>query len=415
MNILDFASKGYSYKDFSIIPEMSDVKSRKEVNVLENGKLPVFTSPMASVINEQNYRYFDNSRINVIFPRNISIEHRKEYAERSLWTAFSLKEFKKIFIDEASSLSSGNVYKICIDIANGHMNYLYDVIKDAKILSIKNGYKLIIMTGNIANPESFREICKINGESDYKDNFKTVDYIRLGIGSGSCCITSSNTGIHYPIASLVAECYDIKMSYSESIKRYSFTGNFEGSIDKDEIKYDFTPKIIADGGIRNYDDVIKAIALGADYVMIGGIFGSVLESAAEKKAVFLNGDEQELDLGYNNDQGITPSVESLSYSEGYWHYKTDLGYYNDKFKIYSKIFGMASAEGQKAITGKKSKTSEGISKWVETKISVKHWSENMEDYFKSALSYCGKFSMSEFRGQVSVILNSEAERNLIND
>ena len=45
---------------------------------------------------------------------------------------------------------------------------------------------------------------------------------------------------------------------------------------------DILPKIIADGGIRNYDHVIKALALGADYVMIGSLFAQCIESAGEK-------------------------------------------------------------------------------------------------------------------------------------
>ena len=70
------------------------------------------------------------------------------------------------------------------------------------------------------------------------------------------CITSSNTSIHYPIASLLSETYEIK-------KKLEHAG-------------EWTPLIIADGGIRNYSDVIKAIGiLGADYVMIGGLFSKI--------------------------------------------------------------------------------------------------------------------------------------------
>ena len=77
------------------------------------------------------------------------------------------------------------------------------------------------------------------------------------------CITTSNVSIHYPQASLIDECYNIKKQLLLETE-------------------DILPKIIADGGIRNYDHVIKALALGADYVMIGSLFAQCIESAGEK-------------------------------------------------------------------------------------------------------------------------------------
>ena len=110
------------------------------------------------------------------------------------------------------------------------------------------------MVGNIANPETYR-ICV---ES-------RVDYVRCSVGTGAGCITCSNTGIGYPIASLISEIAAIK----------------EELIDNGVPEFSLT-KIVADGGIRNYSDIVKAIALGADYVMCGSIFAIMLESAAYK-------------------------------------------------------------------------------------------------------------------------------------
>ena len=68
----------------------------------------------------------------------------------------------------------------------------------------------------------------------------------------SGCLTSANTGVHFPMASLIYECYQYKKKES------------------------YNTKIVADGGFRNYDDIIKAIMLGADYVMLGGILNKCL-------------------------------------------------------------------------------------------------------------------------------------------
>ncbi len=61
-------------------------------------------------------------------------------------------------------------------------------------------------------------------------------------------LTSKNVGVGYPMASLIKECYDISCI-----------------LDK-------PAKIVADGGMKNYSDIIKALGLGADMVMLGSIF-----------------------------------------------------------------------------------------------------------------------------------------------
>ena len=163
------------------------------------------------------------------------------------WVALSLNEFVELFISAKLSFENGKTYHVCVDLANGHMAKLYDLIDKAKEKASKEGYIIDVMTGNIANPETYNVLCDSN-----------VDYIRLSIGSGNGCLTTSNTGIHYPIASLIDECDHIRI-----------------------YKHEQYPKIVADGGIRNFSDAIKALALGADYVMVGGLFSSFIESAAE--------------------------------------------------------------------------------------------------------------------------------------
>ena len=98
------------------------------------------------------------------------------------------------------------------------------------------------------------------------------------------CITSTQTAIHYPIASLIEQCYRIKLQISETTNEIAEKRHIDT---KYYVKSQFNteccmsrPMIVADGGIRGYADVIKALALGADYVMIGSLFTGLLESAA---------------------------------------------------------------------------------------------------------------------------------------
>ena len=89
-------------------------------------------------------------------------------------------------------------------------------------------------------------------------------YCVNGIIVHNCgCITSSNSAIHYPMASLINEIYQEKIN---TYRHNNFLNKTWNEI----------PKIIADGGVRNYSDVIKSYALGSDYVMIGSVFASLI-------------------------------------------------------------------------------------------------------------------------------------------
>ena len=187
MSILN--TKGYSYNDVTIIPSIiSDINSRSECNPFVdtiNNLLPIFTAPMASVVNEGNLDIFLKNGIIPIVPRNIDIEHRKYLINEQRWVALSLKEFEDLFITNAQDRQgdSNTHYFICVDIANGHMNSLYTKCAKAKELSNKLGYKLTIMTGNIANPDTYKWICDFN----IRYKMRVIDFIRVGIGGGSGC------------------------------------------------------------------------------------------------------------------------------------------------------------------------------------------------------------------------------------
>lgn len=386
---------GYSYNDLTILPAcISNISSRSECNTFVNDNLlPIFTAPMASVVNEDNLTSFIENGIIPIVPRNIDIEHRKYQMNEQQWVALSLREFEELFIINAQDRQNENEahYFICVDIANGHMRSLYDKCREAKKLSAEYKYQLTIMTGNIANPETYRWICKLNELS----KISIIDYIRVGIGGGSGCITTSNVSTHYPQASLIDECYQIKQSML---------------ILDNNLPEDMLPKIVADGGIRNYDHVIKALALGADYVMIGSLFAQCIESAGEKS-------------NKKNNQ-TTPSrfpIEQYRDFEidgngNWWAYYSKESLSEKKFigPIDVKFFGMASADGQKSISGEKTKTAEGITKYLPVKFTLKGWVKNMISYLQSAMSYTDCTNLKEFIGKPDLIVNSISEIQAVN-
>lgn len=415
---------GYAYKDVSIIPStISKISSRKQCNCFtKDGMLPIFASPMASVIDDQNYKVFEENKIYTIIPRNIPLQTRLKFIADEHFVALSLKEFIDIFVDRTNERfilrhcnKPNQRYKICIDLANGHMKYLYDQCIKAKQTMVElNMYSLELMVGNIANPSTYKYICNNVFYFDSAKNKKiAVDYVRIGIGGGSACITSSNLGCHFPQATLI-----------DNINNYR---DYFDDEEFDLLKSD-TPKIIADGGIRNFDDVIKALALGADYVMIGGLMSKMIESCGQK---FINNHKIHLPFSAERYE-----KSSLYYEDGKWYGKYTQEFINENCKpwkdddvnrrrnelsntrcigeIYVKFFGMASRDGQLSIDGKKTKTAEGITKFLTVDNSLVGWAENMKDYLRSAMSYCNSSNLSEFIGCQSLIINSLSEINAIN-
>ncbi len=339
----------YSYNDITIIPAgISHITHRNECNPFYyNDRLPIFTAPMSSIVNLNNIDTYVKNHITPIIPRNIPFEERLNLCNSGYWVAMSLDEFKNL---DSSKIDKDFPCRICIDVANGHMASLYYAIKDVK----KKFPNLIIMTGNIANPDALKYASAVG-----------VDYIRLGIGAGAGCITSSNTGIHYPMASLIAECRQTLLSWSDNVKK---------------------PKLIADGGIRNYSDVNKALACGADYVMIGGLF-------AECKDISSN--------YYINSNGVYCKAN-----------KEDLQ--KPDIQLYHKFYGMASKEGMIDL-GLKKHTAEGIVRYIPIKYDSLHqWTSNMEDYLRSAMSYCNAKSLQDFIGTPRVTVISNNAKNAIN-
>lgn len=171
------------------------------------------------------------------------------------------------------------------------------------------------------------------------------------------CITSSNTAIHYPIASLIDECVKVR-------KEWELIHNKKSK-----------SQIIADGGIRNYNDVIKALALGADYVMIGGLFASFYESS------------------------------NMIYERNYKEYFESDETNFHALELYHKFYGMASKEGMEDL-GIENHTAEGIVKYVKITQTIGSWSQNMADYLRSAMSYTNTKYLYDFSKNAKAILIS---------
>lgn len=327
----------FDFHDILIEPApITQISTRSVINIYDkNGMLPLITAPMTSVINDKNTDLFINNKVNVCMPRNINIPDFS--TNPKVFSSYSLQQFNYVFCRYESKLkiqekTNHKLYAL-IDIANGHMEDVWLAVREAKQMW-KEG--LVLMVGNIANVDTYQILSEAG-----------ADYVRCGIGNGNGCLTTQQTGIGFPMASLIDEIY------------------------KRKVRFKLKAKIVADGGFKDYSDIIKALMLGADYVMIGSIFNKCLESSAETTDM--------------NGQIIDQYSEEAK------------EYVGTSWKLYKEFYGMSTKRAQKEIQGEgvKLKTSEGVERTYEVEYTLAQWVDNFEHYLRSAMSYCNKLDIND--------------------
>lgn len=360
----------YGLNDICIIPaRISEVEHRGDCNPFNtDNKLPLFTAPMNAVINEDNYKIFLKNNINTIIPRGVNYNIRWELSTKT-FVAVSLEEFVK-FIEDYTKIfnQTTEVRYVCVDIANGHMKKLIDLCAKAKDLF---GGRLLLMAGNIANPNTYIEYAKAG-----------IDFVRISIGTGNACLTSCNTGIHYGLASLIKSIYHIKC---DIINNY-LTSKKLGC----ESLYNSIPFIVADGGFDNYDKIIKALALGADYVMIGKLFAQCEEACYPIQYIECISPEGYITMHDNIPKNIK------------WIYDNERELYVGKYRSY---YGMSTKKAQKETNCKTLKTSEGIEFNVPILYNLSGWCDNFISYLRSAMSYTNSFNLDDFKNSEYQIIS----------
>ncbi len=144
-------------------------------------------------------------------------------------------------MERVKALIDANVDVIVVDTAHGHSEGVLKTVFEIK----KNFPTIQLVAGNIISKEAALDLVEAG-----------VDAVKVGIGAGSICTTRIVAGVGVPQVSAI-------MEVAEALKNTNIP-------------------VIADGGIKQTGDVAKAIAAGADTVMIGGMFAGVDETPGEK-------------------------------------------------------------------------------------------------------------------------------------
>jgi|SaaInl25SG_5_DNA_1037380.scaffolds.fasta_scaffold08043_2 IMP dehydrogenase len=244
-----------SFDDILLVPQYADIASRKDVSLKSTIgigtkrsiglSLPLIAAPMDTVCEWEMAAAMRKSGGLGIIHRYMPIEKQVEQVKLAVaagQTVGGSVGARGDFLSEASLLYDAGASMVLIDVANGHSQYAIDAVKRLRQMV---GNQHHIMAGNVSTWEGYARLADAG-----------VDSVRVGIGGGSACTTRVVSGHGMPT---LASIMDIRKNY----------------------KYGDGPDIIADGGIRNSGDAAKALAAGANAVMVGRILAGTDESPGE--------------------------------------------------------------------------------------------------------------------------------------
>jgi IMP dehydrogenase len=153
------------------------------------------------------------------------------------------------YMERASALVEAGVDCLCLDSSDGYSEWQAEA---ARQLRAKFGDKIILGGGNIVSADAFR----------YMVEKAEVDFVKVGIGGGSICITREQKGIGRGQASAIMDVAQERNKYAKETGTYI--------------------PICSDGGLNSDTQMIVALAMGADFVMMGKYFAMTEESPTSK-------------------------------------------------------------------------------------------------------------------------------------
>ncbi len=222
-----------TFDDVLLVPAYNHFESRRLVETSMVDKigrlsltLPVISSNMDSITESKMANFMTSKGGMGALHRFLSIEDNIKEFKACVGPTFVSIGCNQAELERAEALRDVGAEYFCIDVAHAHAKYVGQTIKDLRQI-LKEA---CIMAGNVATYAG----------ADYLASCG-ADIIKAGIGGGSVCSTRIKTGYGIPMLTCIQDCARADRS------------------------------IVADGGIRTPGDIVKALAFGADFVMIGGM------------------------------------------------------------------------------------------------------------------------------------------------
>ena len=320
-----------TFDDVLLLPQYSTIESRNNVDLTNNLdsdirlKIPIISSPMDTITEVKMASAMSAVGGLGIIHRYNTIEEQAAMVRKVSGLVGAAIGITGDFEERSAALYDAGARVLCLDVAHGH-----HVLMERALKTLKDTYgrDVHLMAGNVATLGGFNDLADWGADS-----------IRCGIGGGSICTTRIQTGHGVPGFETILEC----------------------------AKSDRDAKIIIDGGIKSSGDIVKALAAGADFVMLGSLVAGTTE---------------------------TPG-QVITYTDG------------SKRKAYR---GMASKKAQEAWRGKSS-SPEGIATTVHYKGSVINILEDLVGGIKSGCSYSGVSNLKELRTNSIFLRQSSASKH----
>jgi IMP dehydrogenase len=340
--------RALSFDDISLVPRYNNIVSRKNADTsVEFGGLklniPIMSANMDTITGVTMARTmrtqgglgflhrFCSIEDNVQMYLDAVAQERMYPNERPVAQEAVVSLGVNEGLDRFSALYECGARFFCIDIAHGHSRPVGELI--TKIKEVDSAVH--VTAGNV---------CTAIGAEYLAD--KGADAIKVGIGPGSVCSTRVKTGFGVPQFTAIRDCRRVNCF------------------------------LIADGGIRNGGDAVKAFYAGADAIMIGGMLAGCDETPGELIRA-----------------GHGPLID-------------DNGDFSKRPQVDQKVFrGMASKEAQEDFMGGQAdwKTAEGVEIRVEAKGPVFQVVGDLMGGIRSGMTYCGANNLGQIRERADYV------------
>lgn len=320
-----------TYDDVLLVPNYNHYESRRDVSLKSTDKtgklsleLPLITANMDTITEHRMATFMAKRGGMGCLHRFLSVDAAVADFKKVEGSAIVSIGASEAELARAEALRDAGANYFCVDVAHAHGKYVGTALRRLREMLPE----ACLIAGNVATYAGADYLAACG-----------ADLVKVGIGGGSVCTTRIKTGFGVPNLTALIDCAKIDRS------------------------------IIADGGIRTPGDIVKALAFGADYVMIGGMLAGTEPTPGEP-------------------------VENAS------------------GKLVKRFRGMASREAQDEFMGgvPEWKTAEGVALEVPFRQDAEGIIADIIGGLRSGLTYGGAATIRELQRKVSYVLVTQAGR-----